>query len=102
MCTNCRNTSKVSECFIQGPRGYSRPVGLLDLPPFTLLLFLGFLSVPEAVGDFCGLASYPLLAPVGSMTLESTSRGLPSGCDVVLSSYKPADVSCRSALIVEL
>jgi hypothetical protein len=58
--------------------------------------------VPEAVGDFCGLASYPLLAPVGSMTLESTSRGLPSGCDVALSSYKPAEVSCRSALIVEL
>jgi hypothetical protein len=36
------------------------------------------------------------------MTLDSTPRGFPSDCDVALSSYGPAEVSCGGALGVEL
>jgi hypothetical protein len=77
-------------------------VGLLDEPWFTLRRFLGLLFAPDAGGDFCDFVSCPLLAPFCSMTLDSTPRGLPSDCDVALSSYGPAEVSCGGALGVEL
>ena len=80
------NVSNVSEnppwrAFEAVEQGTSR-----DLPWFTLRLFFGLLLAPDAGGDFCGFASFPLLAPFFSITSERTLPEFPLDCDVALSS----------------